>query len=256
MKKISKAQATAFIVLAVIIVAFAALIIYFNQNSYSSNLNRIFSRLEINAQADQVQSSILGCLESTAKDALLIIGIQGGYYNKPEKLHDLEWSFIPYYYYEGQFLMPSTEKIESELSDYVDENLDTCLKSIETNDFSMNFNSALTKTMINEKEVDFQTTLRINFEKESETAEYKLENSPIKIESALSDIIDVASYITETHKEDPENICISCVTDMALERNLYVEMIEFDDPSNILVVISENYTSSEPYVFEFLNKYP
>ncbi|MBS3093689.1 hypothetical protein J4456_03875 [Candidatus Pacearchaeota archaeon] len=117
MKKISKAQATAFIVLAVIIVAFAALIIYFNQNSYSSNLNRIFSRLEINAQADQVQSSILGCLESTAKDALLIIGIQGGYYNKPEKLHDLEWSFIPYYYYEGQFLMPSTEKIESELSD-------------------------------------------------------------------------------------------------------------------------------------------
>ena len=50
-------------------------------------------------------------------------------------------------------------------------------------------------------------------------------------------------------------ICASCVSDMAEERNLYVDMLSFDTSDTTLVVISENMTSTEPYVFEFLNKY-
>ena len=43
---------------------------------------------------------------------------------------------------------------------------------------------------------------------------------------------------------------------MAETRNLYVDMLDFDEETTTLVVISENYTYSEPYVFEFLNRYP
>ena len=42
---------------------------------------------------------------------------------------------------------------------------------------------------------------------------------------------------------------------MAEERELYVDMLDFDDETTTLIVISENKTQEEAYVFEFLNKY-
>ena len=51
-------------------------------------------------------------------------------------------------------------------------------------------------------------------------------------------------------------ICINCVSDMAEERELYVDMLDFGDNSTTLVVVSTNMTESYPAVYEFLNKYP
>jgi hypothetical protein len=42
---------------------------------------------------------------------------------------------------------------------------------------------------------------------------------------------------------------------MAEERNLYVSAFDLLNNS-VLYVISENYTSDEPYSYEFLNRYP
>ncbi len=249
-----RAQITAFVIIAIVIIAVISIVIYFNKTQSKTKLESVFSKLEIKTEASKVQYSILECLEETSKDSLAVIGIQGGYYNKPEKSFDLGWAFIPYYYYEGVFSMPTIEKIEQELSSYINDNIKTCIENLQYDEFNIIYSISETKSLIGEKDVSFETDLTMNFKKSDLSSEFELNKYPVKFESALSDILEVASYITESHKEDPD-MCISCVLDMAEERNLYVYMIDFGDETTTLIVISENYTSSDPYVFEFLNKY-
>ena len=67
-------------------------------------------------------------------------------------------------------------------------------------------------------------------------------------------MLEIATFITDSHKDDPDLICINCIADMAEERDMYVDLLDFADDST-LVVISENRTSTDPYIFEFLNRY-
>ncbi len=250
-----RGQTTIFIIIAVLIIVTGIAIFLARQTETSTGISNILSKLNVKTEASQVQSSILDCVELTAQDALTIVGIQGGYYNKPENFFDLGWTYIPYYYDQGTFAMPSSETIEKELAFYVDDSLHFCVEELDYDEFEISFKESKTSSRIEENEVSFKTNLEISFETAELSSDFSLAH-PVKIESALSDILEVASYITDSHKEDKDMICISCVADLAAEKNLYVDMLDFGEETTTLVVISENYTSSEPYVFEFLNRYP
>jgi len=250
-----KGQVTVFIIVGLLIVGIVGGVGYSIKVNKDAKLSEeFFSSIEIKPQINNLQSSVFNCMDQVSKDGLEEIGIQGGFYEKPKKFFDLEWAFIPYYYYEGDFFMPSKKTIESELSKYVNDNLKICLDEIDSGDFEMNYKTAKTKTFIREKEVGFNIDLGVGIEKEGNKITLELEEFPVVVDSALSSILEVAEYYTYTHKEDPKMVCISCLGEVAEERDLYVDAINFD-ANTILVVISENMTASEPYAFEFLNKY-
>lgn len=252
-----RAQTTMFIIVAVIVVAVIVGLYYLNQEKSQSNLEKVFSNLGISTQASVIESSVLDCVDEVAKDSLVVIGIQGGYYNNPGNSFDLGWAFIPYYYDEGNFLMPENSIIEKELSAYIDDNLKFCLADFEFEEFQMNFKNSKSDSKIKQKEVEFEIDFSITMTKGDLSSEFELKNHPVIVESKLYEILEVAQYITDSHKEDPEMICINCVADMAEIRGLYVDMVDFGaDESTTLNIISENMTSAETYVFEFLNKYP
>ena len=251
-----RAQTTIFILLAVVIVVVVLAVFLSSKTSSKTELQSIFSRLEIKTEAAQVESAFRNCLDTTARDALTTIGIQGGYYNPPEKFFDLSWAFIPYYYYEGSYLIPTQQTIEKELAVFVDDNLHSCSEQLAYDDFTIDSSHARTLVKIEKAKVSFTIDATFTVRKGESSSEYRMKEYPVEIESALSDILELASYITESHKEDSTMICISCLTEMASERNLYVDILDFTTKTDTLVVISENYTSTEPYIFEFLNKYP
>jgi len=253
MKK-RNAQTTIFIIIAIILITVIIGIIYLNQTKNQKDLEKIFSRLKINKQASAVESSIIECSNEISKQALETIGVQGGYYNKPSKSFDLGWTFIPYYYYEGEYLMPKTEIIEKELSDFIEANLETCIKTIETESFEIKHKDSITETEITKNQVTFKINPVFTLTKDDRSSEFKMGEHPVIIESKLSDFLEVAYYITESHKQDPENICLTCLSDFALEKELEIEALDFADETNVLFVISTNKTS-DPNMFEFLNKY-
>lgn len=250
-----RGQVTVFIIVGILIVGIVGGVGYAVKVNKDAELSEeFFSSMAVKPELNNIQSSVLNCMESVCKDGLETIGIQGGYYEKPEKSFDLEWAFIPYYYYEGEFYMPSKKTIESELGKYVNDNLNVCLDEIDSGDFELSYRTANTKTFIREKEVGFNIDLGVGIEKEGNKITLELEDFPVVIDSALTGILEVAEYYTYTHKEDPKMVCISCLGEMAEEKDVYVDAINFDENS-ILIVISENMTASEPYAFEFLNKY-
>ncbi len=251
MKK--RGQTTVFIILAIFIIAAIAGGSYIISENKKSESEQFFSGSEVKPTLNSIQSDILNCAEETSKKALETIGLQGGYYKKPKYFFDLKRIFIPYYYYESLLLMPTKETIEKELSLYVSEKIDRCLQK-NYQGFEISFKKPKTKASIGEKEVSFLVDLLIKIKKDSYITNFELDDHLISINSELDAILGIASFITETHKQDPAMYCINCVGALAEEDNLYVDIVKFRE-REMLVVISENHTSSEPYSFEFLNKY-
>lgn len=254
-----RGQVTILIIVAVLILAIIGFTFYITSQSSSSNIENAFSNLGINSEASVVEGSIISCLEQLSNEANIVIGLQGGYYNPPVRNTDIGFIFIPYYYYDGEFHQPSETKIEKELASYVDDNIDPCIQNLEFEDFEINYKTSKSKTNIKENQIDFNTDLTVSISKGDLTETFNLGDHPLTIESPLSRTLEVATYITDSHREDPDFICVSCVSEMAQERELYLDFIDFDADNTdytTLVVISEEITDSEPYIFEFLNKYP
>ena len=112
-----KAQTSTFIIIAIVIVVVIGIGGYtYLENKRADEDRAFFNSLENKPTLDNIQLGIQNCLEVVAKDSLDTIGIQGGLYDKPlssADYFDLEWAFIPYYYNQGEFLMPSQSKIEN-----------------------------------------------------------------------------------------------------------------------------------------------
>ncbi len=253
-----RGQTTIFIILAIVVVIAIVLGSYtVMQNKKTSEDREFFESLQNKPTIEKIQLEVQDCLEETSKDALDKIGVQGGFYKKPlssSDYFDLEWAFVPYYYNQGKYSMPLTSKIETELSFYVEDKINNCLGETEYPEFDVSYRNPDVKTTISNKEVMFEIDHPVKIEKDEHTLIYQTEEHPVKIPSALKEILEIANFITESHKDDPAMYCISCVGEMAEERDVYVDIINFRE-NEMLVIISENRTSSEPYSFEFLNKY-
>lgn len=73
------------------------------------------------------------CIENTADEGTMIQKMQGGYIKMPERLSRAEAYInmgfsVPYWYYDRMDYMPSKYRMEKELAQYIDENLDRCLE--------------------------------------------------------------------------------------------------------------------------------
>lgn len=254
-KRYIKAQTTIFIIIAVLVVAIVIGFIYLKSSTEKEERGRdYFKQHKIEPSLDNIQDFIVECLEETSIEALEVIGIQGGYYNQPDHFYDLEWSFIPYFYYKGEFLMPDKTEIETQLSDYINTNLPECTKEINFKNFQLEYPEPQTTTLIKSTEVTFTTDLQVTIKQKESSSTFELESHPVSISSSLNDIIEVAGYITDSHKDNEDLICINCLAEMAKEKDLYIDFIAFEEDST-LVMILENSTAPDPYLFEFLNKY-
>lgn len=250
-----KGQISVFIIFGIIIAIILGVISYNLVNKNNSKLNdEYFSSEEIKPQIENIESNILLCIGDSSQKGLEIIGKQGGYYNKPQKYLNLGDSFIPYYYYEGEYFFPSQEDVSKELESYVNKEVDSCLNELNLSDFEIKPGISKTTVSINKDSVNFEVDNLVTIRKDKRSMTFETKDYPINQPAALKDLLDVAYYITDSHKTDPKMYCISCIENMAKEKNVYVRFTLISNDS-ILVIIGENRTSETPYLLSFLNKY-
>ena len=251
------AQVTVFIIIAILIVVAAFIIYYSFQSSREQKLDASFGNdAASKADVSSLQNSLGDCMDDSTYNALRTIGIQGGFYEKPTHAYDLGWAFIPYYYSSGNYLMPDKQRVQDELSSFVDDKMKECVDKLSYKNFDLTIGDCKTTTTLTKGKAKFVIDMPLTLTKEDKTSVIQLRTMPVVYNSSLFDILEVANYITTTHLQDNKFFCINCVVDMATERNLYVDFLDFGEGSSTtLVTISENYTSPEPYLFEFLNQY-
>lgn len=248
-----KAQVAVFIILAVMLVAAGGIAFLITKDGA---LNKKFSEdSQIQAQYDLLTSQIYSCLTNTYQDSLEVVGFQGGYYNKPVNSYDFGWGFVPYYYDEGKFLMPNNEDIQNEINSAVDENLVYCLDEIERSNFEVTYSKSKTRSEIRPESVYFKTDLPIKISQGKNTATIQLKDHSLNIPSKLYDMMEIANFIYQSHKEDPYMISFSTLVDMGTEKDLWIDLRDFDNSSTIYVISYNQTSDSYPSIFEFLARY-
>lgn len=247
----NKSQVAIFIIVAMLLVAIIIFAVIINNIINNENDPAI-----LKPDVENIKDAIISCAESNTKNALRTIGIQGGYFEKPRLNYDIGWAFIPYYYYKGSYLMPEKVTIEKELSKYVDYNIKDCINKIKFKSYEIEYTESKTDTRISKGRADFRIDMPINIIKGDNVIKVELKQHPVIYNSSLNEIIEVATFITTSHSDNSELMCVNCVLELAKERKLYVDFIDFPKAEKTtLVVLSENVTSDEPYMFEFLNGY-
>lgn len=255
MKRGKKAQVTIFIIIAIVLIGAGIIALFVTKGGGFSRVdNEYFNQPSIKPQVDSITEAAKICIENTADDSLELIGLQGGYYKQPENAFEVKDIFVPYYYYEGSISMPTKNDVQKELASFVDSNLLSCFDKLNFQNFNLEYKNPKTSVLINQNEVRFDVDMMLTIQREGKRTIVDMNNIPVKRTSALYDILDVAKYITDSQRVDDKLICVTCIANMAEEKNLYVDALDFKGNS-VLFIISENYTSSEPYYFEFLNKY-
>ncbi len=191
-----KAQITPIIIVAIVLVV--GLGVYFMIPG-SESVEKVDPSVE------PIYNFVQGCLEEASKDAVLEVSRQGGYLNLPEE----NFEGFPYYVKNGRSLMPNTDKIGSELSEYVEIAVYFCVRGFEDfPSFEVESNEANVKTLIMDDKVDFEMNYPLTITKEDKV--FDIGNFRDSVDARMGKMIDLAQFLVEDQLDHPISLCITC----------------------------------------------
>lgn len=237
-----KGQVTIFIILAIIIAG--GIIFYFSikgseQESYSPELTGVVSFIK-------------NCIEETGLEATYYIGQNGGYYSPPE-ISTL--GKTPYYYYENENLMPSKQKVENEISNYIDKMLGYCIEEfVDFQDMKIDAKEIKSNTKIYDEEIIINVNYPLIIEKDNTLMQIENFND-IKIQTRVGIIYDSIKEIIKQQQKSKETICISCITNIALKNDLTIEITKTQDATIFIIKDEKSEINNIPLKWVFANKY-
>ncbi len=192
------------------------------------------------------------CIKDSGEDAIIQIGKNGGYVFSPN-LSTKDNN--PYYLYDETDYTPSKEVIEKQLSYYIEENLDFCINDfIQFKDFEINASEINAKTNIADNVVYFEVNYPLSIKKGERTYEFTKFESEVRVR--LGKIYSaISSYMSEQMKY-PKEVCLSCIHSFALEKDLYVELKDYDSKTILFTIIDQKTKlKGKEYSFVFANAY-
>ncbi len=233
-----RGQITLFIILAVVILIIVALVSYYFKDISNYNLKDITLPNEIRNYKENMQD----CMESITGDAVRAVSSQGGYYQLPR---DNFAEITAYYYIKGQKTMPSLRKVGSEIAAYVEDNLDGCTPKEDKLQIEVTEKRAMVDILDDSVNFKIIYNVKITFNNK----EYQI-NEPYETIHFLNlkKAYGIAEQITNIQVQDQENICFSCILQLAEENNIKININSLD--SSLLFTIEDR-----DYRFNFANQY-
>ncbi len=233
-------QVSIFIIIAIIILASIAILFSVQKDILNKDDNRRV-----------LPDSIFECMDFTTKSSLYLVTYQGGYNNEPEKYFSFSPVFFPYYYNEGEILIPSIDLIEKEMADYVDENLVSCFNQTKLSDFNLSYDEPSTKVEISRNKISYIVDMSVKLEKGEKTLLFELEENPVYYDSNFLNLYETAKFYVEDIKENQGYYCISCIGEMAVNKELYFYILPLFEDMNLIMVAEKG---NEPLILNFITK--
>ena len=250
-----RGQITIFIIVGILLLAGALTFLALKSDIITGGAKeRAEQAQEASQLSASVQNYIQSCLENTGKDALIFIGEQGGYYDLP-RLSDKSF-LLPYYFYNNETSLISKEELEKQLSLYVENELFFCIRNFvvfEDQGFEIGQKEVKATTKVAKNKVFFNVNFPVEIKK-GETAK-SVEKFSVEVPSRLGIIYDVVGELLEEQREDPGSICVSCITRLAIENDLRIEIVPIDNLMMFIITDEEVPINNQPYEYQFLNKY-
>ncbi|MFA5857077.1 MAG: hypothetical protein WC867_06960 [Candidatus Pacearchaeota archaeon] len=252
-----RAQMSLFIIIGIILFILIGLIYgyYGYKLKKDAELNKeYFNNEEIKLEVENIYSNILLCIDISGRESLRMLGLQGGYIKKPIRAIEYDGFFIPYHYYEGESYPLGIEEVKPELELFMNQEVERCFNTLNFSNYELKHDLPKTQVAINNDEIVFNVDSKFTIKRDGRFISFNTNEYPIQQKSALKGILEIDQYILDSHKLDPKKYCISCIDKMAKEKDIYVKYSVFSN-NTVLFIIGENRTGTEPYLFNFFNKY-
>ena len=249
MKK--RGQVTIFIILGIVIIAMVGIFLYLSEFNIKSL---------IGIQTETIPSEILpiyefvsDCVKLNGEDTLYLIGQQGGYSYLPENSLEID---IPYYFDGENKFLPGKEIIEEQIGNYMNIKMFFCTESfVDFSDFEVAQSFPDTEVIILDNIVNMQVNYPLRIKKGYTT--YELSEFTETFEIRLGTIYEAAKEIIYLQEQNPPEICISCIIDLSMEKDLSINIEDYREDNVIFTIADHNSILLErPYKFVFANKYP
>ena len=225
-----KSQITVFIIICILILLGTAFLLYFR--------TIIFPGTEIVSEDIMpVKNYIDSCLSKVSEDAIVKLGIQGGYIKIPDemKLSESYIEFlpnsnilIPYWNSNGISYVPSIETMQQQISDYIQENIQDCINlEIFQNDYEIEqSNDTIITTVIAQEDVDITMAHQMTVRSTSTDEQSKISKFTVTVPARLRKVYDLAKQImdAENSKTYFENMTIDW---MSMNPKIPLNGIEF-----------------------------
>ena len=245
MQKWKKSQISPFIIIAVIIISI--IISYFLFNSDISKRDA-----SINPELQPVYNYVDNCLKEVGEEGIYYIGGSGGYLEIPEI--SLE-NNIAYYLYDDDYYMPSKEKIEEQISLYMESFLPFCINEFEElPDFKITEKPFEIKTEIEDEKVVFNVDYKLSVKKGENS--FLIENFRTEIPVRLGIIYKAISEFMEEQMKRTDSICVSCLYEITEKYQLHFHALDTNETYTLLFAVRDENSKilGEDYVFYFVNK--
>lgn len=238
MKK--RGQFSIFVIIAVLIIGSVIGLYYFNKKNIDSD----------SADSRLIHDFVENCIKETGINVIYKIGEGGGYYS-PKFATD---SGVSYYYADGKNYMPLKSDIEKEISLQVSEELSNCIRDFSSfPDFNVSRGNINSKAEIENKSVILNIDYPLSVNKNGRTTKYEKFDSEIPIKFGI-----LYSSADEFIKEQlsHESICISCLVNISIKNDFYVDMSDYSNDTTIFIFRDEkNKINEKEFSLIFANKY-
>lgn len=206
-----RGQVTIFIIIAIILIASVSLYFVFRDKISIEN---------IPSEIEPVYISIISCLEETTEQGVEYLALQGGYYEVPKSLSIAYFADnIPYYYLNSREYVPSVERVEGELENYIHNYLSNCLnfEDFEEQGFEIREGDLLVSVNIKEDKIKTKLDYPVTITKGDSTK--RLREFEISIDSDLEKLLEVSEEIVSSYSEKPGFVCVTCLEEISEANN-------------------------------------
>jgi hypothetical protein len=228
-----KAQATAFMILGLIIISSAILVYYFRAEIFEGLGNQILKEEPISEQIQKVKTYTSECIEETLEEGALIMGLQAGHISLPrDEFPPLGYNMlsnsidmfnngafkIPYWSYQtpnglDKTQIPTKQEMEQELANYLDTNIDNCLNNyipFILDGYDIHHANPSSEVIITDNTINAETDFLINiaYKEKQQTFDKFKTRLNIPLGKLYSDALELLQY------ENQENFIEKATLDL------------------------------------------
>jgi hypothetical protein len=235
-----RGQVTIFIIIAILLIAIVALFFLFKDkiNVFRAPDNPVFMYVE-------------SCITETGEDGILYIAKNGGYVYAPS-LSSSEG--VPYYYHNDKSYVPALDRVENQLSEYVEMALSACTDEFgEFPELEVEEGEVSCQTKIQENEVVINVNYPLVVKKGEDTTRFEDFRS-VKINSRIYTMHDSINKIIERQIGN-EQICLSCISKIVDEEGFKIDMTSTEEGIVFILVDENSKIKDVPVEWKFINKY-
>jgi len=231
-----KGQVTIFIIIAIILIA--AVSLYFV-------LRDKISIQDIPSEIEPVYTNIISCLEETTEEGVEYLALHGGYYEVPKSLSIAYFADnIPYYYLNSRKYVPSIERVEGELENYIHNYLSNCLnfEDFEEQGYEIKEGDLLVSVNIKEDKIRTKLDYPLTLKKGESTK--RLREFEIEIDSNVKKLLEVSEEVVDSYLEKPGFVCLTCIEEISNNNEVQITSAPFSsyDEDSIFFLITSHET--------------